>query len=197
MLTRFDRSPLEVAPGLLGGVLKVGEVSVRLTEVEAYDGSRDPASHSFRGLTARNGAMFGVPGSLYCYVAHGHTMLNLVCRAEGEPAGVLLRAGEVVDGLAVAQRRRGDTVRVEWLARGPGCLGKAVGITLADGGRVLGSSPDLQFTWPSKPAPYVSGPRVGVARAADLKWRFWLPGEPSVSAYKRSPRASPPSAVLD
>lgn len=193
MLSRLAAPPAEVAPQLLGAVLTVDEVSVRLTEVEAYDGPHDAASHAYRGLTKRNAAMFGPPGALYTYLSRGiHTCLNLVCRPAGEGAGILLRGGEVVAGVEIARRRRGEAVETDRLARGPGCLGKALDITLADGGRMIGDDPGLSLAWPDEPVEYARGPRVGVTKEPDRKWRFWIPGEPSVSVYRRSRLAPPP-----
>ncbi len=98
---------LDVAPRLLGARIRHGEVVVRLTEVEAYDGSNDPGSHAFRGRTARNATMFGPAGHLYCYFTYGmHVCCNVVCGPEEWPSAVLVRAGEVVEGVALARRRR-------------------------------------------------------------------------------------------
>lgn len=181
-------SAVFVAPTLLGAVLRVGDVAVRLTEVEAYAGAQDPASHAYRGRTARNAAMFAGPGTLYCYLSHGiHTAVNLVCREEGVAEGVLLRAGEVVRGMEIARLRRGE-VPDHRLARGPGCLGQALGLRVSDSGRRLGES-GLRLIPAAEPATWRSGPRVGVSRAADVPWRFWIPDDPTVSVYRRSPRA--------
>lgn len=161
-------------------------MAVRLTEVEAYDGPNDPGSHAFRGQTRRNATMFGTPGRLYVYLSHGlHHCANLVTGPEGDPGAVLLRAGEVVEGLDIARSRRGSATDRD-LARGPGRLGQALGLTLADDGIVPDLSP------PAAQASYKSGPRVGLTHAADWPWRFWIDGDPFVSAYRRSPRA--PSA---
>ncbi|MEW9554368.1 DNA-3-methyladenine glycosylase [Nonomuraea sp. NPDC050783] len=104
----FDRPSHEVAPDLLGRVLVHGPVAVRLTEVEAYGGpGEDPAAHTYRGKTPRNAVMFGPPGHLYVYFTYGmHYCTNLVCLPEGHGSAVLLRAGEVVEGLDVARTRR-------------------------------------------------------------------------------------------
>ncbi|SDT38429.1 DNA-3-methyladenine glycosylase [Friedmanniella luteola] len=179
-----------VAPTLLGGLLRHGEVVVRLTEVEAYGGASDPASHAFRGRTARTAVMFGPPGRLYVYFSYGmHWAVNIVCGPDGAASGLLLRAGEVVEGLDVARSRRGRASDRD-LARGPGRLTQALGIT-ADhqGTSVLGDGP-VTLTPDPQPAARVSrGPRVGVSAEADRPWRFWLTDDRYVSAYKRSPRA--------
>ena len=98
---------LEVAPRLLGATLRHGDVAVRLTEVEAYDGANDAGSHAFRGRTPRTAVMFGPPGVLYCYFTYGmHVCCNVVTGPEGAASAVLLRAGEIVEGLDVARSRR-------------------------------------------------------------------------------------------
>src|SRR3954452_20417430 len=113
---------LEVAPRLLGATLRHGEVAVRLTEVEAYDGANDPGSHAYNGMTRRNEVMFGPPGSLYVYFTYGmHHCCNVVVGPPGNPAAVLVRAGEVVDGLETARARRGRSTDRD-LARGPARL---------------------------------------------------------------------------
>ncbi len=194
-MTTLDGPVAEVAPTLLGGLLRHGPVVVRLTEVEAYDGASDPASHAFRGRTARTEVMFGPPGRLYVYLSYGmHWAANVVCGPDGTASGILLRAGEVVEGLDVARSRRGRAADRD-LARGPGRLTQALGIT-ADhkGTAVLGGGP-VTLTLDPQPVALVSaGPRVGVSAAADRPWRFWLTGDRFVSAYQRSPRApAPPS----
>jgi DNA-3-methyladenine glycosylase len=131
----FDRPATEVAPDLLGCVLwhdsPEGRVAVRLVEVEAYMGASDPASHAYRGQTARNSVMFGPPGHVYVYFTYGmHFCVNLVCQPPGQPEAVLLRAGEVVAGAELAARRRmGENGRAAVdLARGPARLCQALGI---------------------------------------------------------------------
>jgi DNA-3-methyladenine glycosylase len=178
----------EVAPRLLGAALTHDGVTVRLTEVEAYDGTNDPASHAYRGPTPRNDVMFGPPGRLYVYFSYGmHWCANVVCGPEGTAAAVLLRAGEVVDGLETARTRRGDRPD-HALARGPANLTQALGIGRAHDGLAL----DGMLVLPSAAVPeadIASGPRVGVSVAHDVPWRFWVRGERSVSSYRRSPRA--------
>ncbi|WP_232676093.1 DNA-3-methyladenine glycosylase [Nocardioides sp. R-C-SC26] len=177
------------APQLLGAVLRKGDVSVRITEVEAYQGTSDPASHAALGPTPRNAPMFGPPGRLYVYLSYGmHHCANIVTGPEGEGGGVLLRAGEVVEGIDVARSRRRPDIPAHLLARGPGNLGRALGIELDDAGSAL-DRPPFALALATTRVRYCSGPRVGVRLAADRPWRFWLPDEPSVSAYRRHPRA--------
>jgi DNA-3-methyladenine glycosylase len=184
-----------VAPTLLGATLAHAGVTVRITEVEAYAGERDPASHAFRGRTARNGVMFGPPGHLYVYFSYGmHHACNVVCDADGTASGALIRAGEVLDGLDLARLRRGARITDRDLARGPGRLAQALGLTLADGGAdVFGAGPARLVLGAHQVDEIASGPRVGVSAAADWPWRFWVAGDPFVSDYKRSPRAPKPT----
>lgn len=190
----LSRSPDEVAPLLLGAIFRHGPVAVRLTEVEAYLGLSDPASHAFRGPTPRARVMFGPPAHLYVYLSHGiHLAGNIVCHGDGVAGAVLLRAGEVVEGVDIARERRGGVPDVR-LARGPGCLGQALGFQLADSGAAIGV-PDTGSQladhgyWlmpPSgEPRAVRIGPRVGVGQAKDEPLRFHLAGEPTVSAYRR------------
>lgn len=178
----------QVAPRLLGAVLRHGQVAVRLTEVEAYDGPDDPASHAYRGLTARNGVMFGPPGHLYCYLSHGiHTCANVSVGPAGRPSGVLMRAGEVVEGIEVARAFRPGAPDRD-LARGPGRLCRALGIRLEHDGTDLARG-EVTLT-PGGPLDAIaSGPRTGVRYAADRPWRHWIVGDPTVSPYRRHPRA--------
>ena len=174
---------LDVAPRLLGATLRHGDVAVRLTEVEAYDGPDDPGSHAYRGRTRRNAVMFGPSGVLYVYFTYGmHHCANVVVGPVDRPSAVLLRAGEVVDGLASARARRRGSDRD--LARGPARLCQALGIDLSHDGTDL-SRGDLTLTLTDPPGGDVSaGPRVGLRQAADRPWRFWLTGEPTVSTYR-------------
>ena len=178
-----------VAPQLLGCVLRHGEVAVRLVEVEAYAGPNDPASHAYRGRTRRNEVMFGPPGRLYVYFSYGmHWAANIVCGPEGQASGVLLRSGEVVDGVEIARARRGGAADRD-LARGPGRLTQALGITREVlGVDVRGSGPVRLEPpeWP--PGEVAQGPRVGVSAEPDRPWRFWFAGDPYVSAYSWHPR---------
>lgn len=187
----LTRDALAVAPDLLGMRLRVGPVTIRITETEAYHGAADPAAHAYRGWRPHTRHLFEAPGTLYCYRSYGiHICANIVCGPSGSGSAVLLRAGEVIEGLDVARGRRAG-VRDVRLARGPGCLGRALGLTLEDSGRRLGE-PGLELV-PRQDAvgQIASGPRVGVSVAARRPWRFWLAGEPSVSSYRPSPRLPP------
>jgi DNA-3-methyladenine glycosylase len=187
----------KVAPALLGAFLTRGAVRVRLVEVEAYDGANDPASHAYRGRTARNAVMFGPPGHLYVYFTYGmHFACNVACGPEGTASGVLLRAGEVVEGIEVAQARRGRA-KLRDLARGPGRLAQALGIDRSCNGTPVLGGGEVTLTPGPAPGRVECGPRVGVSVAADVPWRFWIAGDPYVSAYKRSPRAVPDFDTLE
>jgi DNA-3-methyladenine glycosylase len=203
----FWREVLAVAPRLLGCVIAHetgdGLVAAKITEVEAYRGESDPASHAFRGQTARNAVMFGEPGHAYVYFTYGmHFCVNLVCQPPGEAAAVLLRAGRVVKGTDLASVRRmadggagvpgrGARAPAERdLARGPARLCQALGIGRAQNGAdVCDPAGRLRVLAPAgyagTPAATVrSGPRVGVRLGADADWRFWVDGDPTVSAYR-------------
>ena len=187
---------LVVAPSLIGWTLTrrtpEGTVSIELTEVEAYDGQNDPASHAWRGRSPRNAVMFGPAGRLYVYLSHGlHYCANVVTGTEGQASAVLLRAGRVVEGSSLAQIRRGGPgVPERSLARGPGSLGQALALTREDNGADLLGGGAFTLRPPTgPPRPISSGPRVGVSRASDWPWRYWATGDPTVSAYRRSKRA--------
>jgi DNA-3-methyladenine glycosylase len=204
----FDRPAPEVAPALLGCVLAhetpEGVVAVELTEVEAYAGELDPASHAYRGKTPRNAVMYGPPGYAYVYFTYGmHFCVNVVCLPAGTANAVLLRAGRVIAGEDLARRRRSarrlvpddqTPLRVlpaRELARGPARLCQALAIDRAQNG--------LDFCDPASPLrlsgaasgagtgasrTISAGPRVGVSAGADTNWRFWVADEPTVSAYR-------------
>ena len=184
---------LDVAPALLGARLVAGDVTVRLTEVEAYAGETDPGSHAFRGRTPRTAVMFGPAGRAYVYFTYGmHWCINVVTGIENVASAVLLRAGEVVDGLDAARERR-PGVKDRELCRGPARLTRALGITgEQDGVDLLAASSAVRLLPPVSSAASAAvrtGPRVGVGGAgADFPWRFWLDGEPTVSVYRPAVR---------
>ena len=175
----LERPVLEAAPLILGATLTHGGVTVRLSEVEAYDGPNDPGSHAHNGRTDRNAVMFGPPGHLYVYFTYGmHHCCNVSCGPDGSPSAILLRAGEVVDGIETARQRRVRSTDRD-LARGPGRLCQALGIDRGDNGLDLR---DVLLPGPA-PSDISTGPRVGLRKAADLPWRFWVTGDPTVSRY--------------
>lgn len=184
------------ARSLLGRSFTAHGVTLRITEVEAYGGREDPASHAFT-RTPRSEVMYGPPWRLYVYRSYGiHHCANVVTGPTEIGAAVLLRAGEVIGGIDLARIRRNNAPDHQ-LARGPGNLAQALAITLTDLGTDL-LDPEAPTEQPVL-GPEVrhrqrieSGPRVGVSKAADVPWRFWLADEASVSAYRRSPRASVP-----
>jgi len=174
---------LEVAPRLLGATLRHGDVAVRVTEVEAYDGANDLGSHAYRGRTPRNAVMFGPPGHLYVYFTYGmHHCCNVVTGADGAASAVLLRAGEVVEGVDVARERRHRSSDRD-LARGPARLCRALAIDREQDGANLATGPVVLVPGESA-GPVSTGPRVGLGGAPDRPWRFWLAGEPTVSTYR-------------
>jgi DNA-3-methyladenine glycosylase len=224
----FARPSVPVAPDLLGCVLEhqteAGLVAVELTEVEAYAGASDPASHAYRGKTARNAVMFGPPGHAYVYFTYGmHFCVNLVCLGNGSASAVLLRAGRIIEGEELARARRtggprgvrgdgsprgktavprgvrGDgsprekpAIPFRDLARGPARLCQALDIDRSlDGADVCVPESPLRMRWPdasttarSADRKIVSGPRVGISVAAEVPWRFWIEGDPTVSVYR-------------
>ena len=192
----FARDSVELAPLLLGAIVThdtvEGRVSVRLSEVEAYRGvGEDPGSHAFRGQTPRNSVMFGAAGHLYAYFTYGmHVCLNVVASVPGHSAAVLLRGGTVVEGIELARTRR-PAASDRDLARGPARLAVALGVPLSASGADL-LEPPFELLVPEQPLPFHTGPRTGVSGAgggAAFPWRFWLPGEPGVSAYRRHARS--------
>jgi len=196
----FARPSVPVAPDLLGCVLEhqteAGLVAVELTEVEAYAGASDPASHAYRGKTARNAVMFGPPGHAYVYFTYGmHFCVNLVCLGNGSASAVLLRAGRIIEGEELARARRTKvtaTVSFRDLARGPARLCQALDIDRSlDGADVCVPDSPLRMRWPeagttarSAERKVASGPRVGISVAAEVPWRFWVEGDPTVSVYR-------------
>ena len=151
-----------------------------LTEVEAYLGEEDAAAHTYRGKTQRNAAMFSPPGRFYVYLSYGiHDNVNIVCAPEGTGQGCLLRGGRVIEGHDIAYRRRQKPDRLpvaeDNLARGPGNLGEALGFELTDNHK------SVSLTAPTTAPEWVCGPRIGISKNVDAPWRFWIPGDKSVS----------------
>jgi DNA-3-methyladenine glycosylase len=189
----LNRPAPEVAPGLLGCVLEhespEGLVAVELTEVEAYNGEEDPASHAYRGRTPRNAVMYGPAGYAYVYFTYGmHFCVNVSCMPPGTASAVLLRAGQVIDGEELARLRRPVKGPDRDLARGPARLCQALGIDRAlNGVDFCDPASPLRLRTRIRPVEgkaIRTGPRVGVSAGATVPWRFWLDGEPSVSAYR-------------
>ncbi|NYE93817.1 DNA-3-methyladenine glycosylase [Psychromicrobium silvestre] len=210
----LSQDALTIAPLLLGATVSSeydgGRVTVRLTEVEAYLGPEtsaapDPGSHSYRGRTPRNEVMFGPPGHLYVYFTYGmHFCGNVVCSPEGTSSAVLLRAGEVVEGLELARNRRSaarknvapiKAAKDHELANGPAKLASVLGWDRSANGQDLlnGGAVQLSLAPALGTALIASGPRVGVSGPGGTEsypWRFWIDADPTVSRYKAAvPRA--------
>jgi DNA-3-methyladenine glycosylase len=203
-----------VAPALLGCVLEhetpEGLVAVELTEVEAYEGEIDPASHAYRGKSPRNAVMYGPPGHAYVYFTYGmYFCVNVVCMPEGTASAVLLRAGRVTAGEDLARQRRLRTgmagaagaagskalapraIPAKDLARGPARLCLALSIDRTQNGAdfCVATSP-LRLrsgdggAQPTTELAVSAGPRVGVSAGADTSWRFWRSNDETVSTYR-------------
>jgi DNA-3-methyladenine glycosylase len=164
----------DVARGLLGWTLLHDGVGGPIVEVEAYSPD-EPASHAFRGRTPRNGAMFGVPGTLYVYRSYGvHWCVNIACEPEGIGAAVLLRALEPTSGLEAMRVRRGG-VSDRLLCSGPGRLTQALAIDdTCDGLSVL--ERPFALVPPAAEVEIVATPRIGITKAVDLPWRYAVKG---------------------
>lgn len=174
----FDRSVHDVAPDLIGCTLAVGPTAGVIVETEAYDAT-DPACHAYVGRTPRNEVLFGHPGLAYVYLSYGiHSLLNAVAEPEGSAAAVLIRALEPVEGIEIMRERRGreDDGRVDELCSGPGKLTEALGVGLDLNGAPITESP-FELREPAGPRPQVvSGPRIGITKAAELPWRYCAAG---------------------
>ncbi|HET6209416.1 MAG TPA: DNA-3-methyladenine glycosylase [Jatrophihabitans sp.] len=187
---RLAGSAVQAAPALLGALLTSDlggcRVEVRITEVEAYEGELDPASHAFRGPTRRNQVMFGPAGRLYVYFVYGmHWCANVVCGQPGAAAAVLLRAGEIVAGEQHARDRTPSPVGAAKLASGPARLARCLGLSGSHTGLdLLDPGSPVRLEALGAPAEHRAGPRVGIAVAAEHPWRFWLPDDPTVSPYR-------------
>jgi len=178
----YARPVLEVAPDLLGCVVRHGETSGVIVETEAYHLS-EPACHAYVGLTERTEPLFGPPGMAYVYRSYGiHALLNAVCEPEGVGAAVLIRALEPLDGVERMRGRRGLD-RLDDLCSGPGKLTQALDVelhhnrgSLRDGPVVIEPRPEA---W--RDVRWVAGPRIGITKAVELPWRFCAVGSRSVS----------------
>jgi DNA-3-methyladenine glycosylase len=183
----FGRPSLEVAPELLGRVVvrslpNGSRLAGRIVETEAYR-EDDPASHSYRGRTARTDVMFGPPGRLYVYFTYGmHFCMNVVTGEDREGSAVLLRAAEPLEGMGEMARRRG-TDSLPLLLSGPGRLCQAMGITREQDGADLVGGRDLwlEAGAPLPPTEVERTVRVGIAVATEQPWRFVAAGSPYVS----------------
>ena len=177
--------PLEVAPRLLNTLLVRGERVVRIVEVEAYRGTEDPASHAYRGPTARNATMYGPPGRLYVYFTYGmHWCANVVCGPESVAGAVLLRAGAPVAGIEAMWAARPAARRERDLCSAPAKLCQALGLTGAfDGADLLAGDLGVRLCTDGTepPATPGTGPRIGISVAAEEPWRWWVVGDPNVS----------------
>jgi DNA-3-methyladenine glycosylase len=184
----FARECLEVALDLLGKYLCAGDVTLRISEVEAYRHPGDTANHCRFGKTARNAPMWGPPGHAYVYLCYGmHALLNLVTDGAGAGAAVLIRAGEPVAGQeTIAARRKGQ--RGPASLAGPGKLAAALGLSVADSGRPLTKRAGLYVADAPTVHQFLIGPRVGVDYATPehraAPWRLALPDTPWVSQRK-------------
>jgi DNA-3-methyladenine glycosylase len=179
----FEQPTIELARALIGCVLvhetRAGRVAGRIVETEAYLRD-DPASHSFRGRTPRNAAMFGPPGHAYVYLVYGlHVCFNVVSAPEGVGEAVLLRALEPLEGQARMRRRRAREAAREWCS-GPGRLAQALAITRAHDGAELCQGA-LRIEAGESPGRILAGPRVGIAVATRRALRFRVAGSPWVS----------------
>jgi DNA-3-methyladenine glycosylase len=195
----LDGDPVPVAQLLLNKVLARGDRAGRIVEVEAYHGAHDAASHGYRGLTPRTAITFGPAGFLYVYFTYGmHWCANVVCGPDGEAAAVLIRALEPVSGLEEMWEARPAARKERDLCNGPAKLCQALGITGEDNGTDLLAPPrrsgaktgakagaaglvrllDDGTPPPRRPG---RGTRIGITVATEKRWRFWVPGNASVS----------------
>ena len=178
----FDRSVHEVARELIGCRLAIGPTAGIIVETEAYEAS-DPACHAYVGRTARNEVLFGPPGHAYVYLSYGiHSLLNFVTEPEGTASAVLIRALEPTEGIALMRERRGQE-RIETLCSGPGKLAEALGIDLTLNGADL-FQPPFELSEPAGEwgtVDVVTGPRIGITKAAELPWRYCVSGSRFVS----------------
>lgn len=188
----YFRPVTEVAVDLLGRHLVQGAVTLRITEVEAYGGAEDSASHCRHGRTPRNAPMWGPGGHPYLYLCYGmHWMLNVVTGPAGEGAAVLIRAADVVAGEGVVRRRRGDRGPGPDLLAGPGKVGQALALDCDLDHGPLFRTGGLELRAGTPVSEWSSGPRVGIGFASKedqvRPWRFALAGHPAVSRPRLLP----------
>ena len=186
----YERPTVDVARDLLGQVIVSvtpgGRTAGRIVETEAYLGADDPASHAARLRTGRVEAMWGEPGIAYVYRSYGiHSMLNVVTEPVGETGAVLIRALEPVIGVDLMRaRRRLDDERL--LCSGPGKLCQALGIALEMHGTDLVMSDRLWISPGETPSEVSTSGRIGISRGQAQPWRYWVTGNPHVSAHRRA-----------
>jgi DNA-3-methyladenine glycosylase len=186
----YERPTIDVARDLLGQVLvsvtPEGRTTGRIVETEAYLGAEDPASHAARLRTGRVKAMWGEPGIAYVYRSYGiHAMLNVVTEPLGATGAVLIRALEPVVGIDLMRVRRGvDEVRL--LCSGPGKLCQALAIGLDLHGTDLATSNRLWIAPGKSPSNVSTSSRIGISRGQAHPWRYWITGNPHVSAHRRA-----------
>jgi DNA-3-methyladenine glycosylase len=186
----FARPTLEVARDLLGQIIVSvtweGRTAGRIVETEAYLGSDDPASHAARLKQGRVEAMWGEPGIAYVYRSYGvHVMLNVVAKPEGQTGAILIRALEPLEGIELMRLRRG-TDRLTLLCSGPGRLCQALGIGLDMHGTDLVTSDRLWIAAGETAEDVSLSDRIGISRGQEHPWRFWVTGNPHVSAHRRA-----------
>lgn len=183
-LSFFERRSWQVAPDLIGTILVLqqpaGQLALQILETEAYAGSEDPASHAYRGPSARNASMFLGGGHLYVYRSYGiHLCMNIVTGQENSGEGVLIRAGQALQGEEIMRQRRGgvflSSPDAKGLLNGPGKVGQALGLSLTDNGRNLTTDPKL-FLLP-RPTDFPvetihTTERIGISKAVETPWRW-------------------------
>lgn len=165
------------ARSLLGQLLRRDEVILRITEVEAYDGPNDTASHARHGRTPRNAPMWGPSGRAYLYFCYGmHWMLNVTTGPVGYPSAVLIRGAEVLSGLDTVMKRRKATKATPQLCAGPGKVAQALGLDKSFDGHDLLAPGGLELAPAKVPKRIVAGPRLGIGFASPedqlRPWRF-------------------------
>jgi DNA-3-methyladenine glycosylase len=182
----YERPVLQVARDLIGCVVEHAGTSGMIVETEAYHHS-EPACHAFVGLTERTKTLFGAPGNAYVYRSYGiHALLNAVCEIEGVGAAVLIRALQPLAGVEQMRSRRGLQSELE-LCSGPGKLTQALGVELRENGSSLSDGPIAIYRRQAgMKAQIACGPRIGITKAVELRWRFCLAGSPYVSRPRLS-----------